>query len=72
VIQTCKKVKYQISVVKPERKKLLSRPRHRWGDNIQIYLKETMSDDPFVDVGTLVYDAMDHETTYICGGYATE
>jgi hypothetical protein len=31
-----------------------------------------MSDDPFVDVGTVVYDAMDHETTYICGGYATE
>jgi hypothetical protein len=31
---------YKILVIKPEGKILLSKPRHRWEDNIRIDLKE--------------------------------
>jgi len=33
---------YKILAGKPERKKSLMRPRHRWEDNIKIYLRETL------------------------------
>jgi len=33
---------YKILAGKPERKKSLVRPRHRWEDNIKIYLRETL------------------------------
>jgi hypothetical protein len=32
---------YRILVGKPERMKLLERPRRRWVDNIKMYLRET-------------------------------
>jgi ribosome biogenesis protein Nip4 len=32
---------YRNMVGKPERKKLLQRPRHRWEDNIRMDLRET-------------------------------
>jgi hypothetical protein len=31
---------YQYLAVKPERKRLLGRPRHRWEDNIKMYINE--------------------------------
>jgi hypothetical protein len=31
---------FMVLVGKPERKKPLGRPRHRWEDNIKIYLQE--------------------------------
>jgi hypothetical protein len=31
---------YRLLVVKPERKRLLRRPRHRWVDNIKMDLRE--------------------------------
>jgi hypothetical protein len=31
---------YRFLVGKPERKRPLGRPRHRWGHNIKIYLQE--------------------------------
>jgi hypothetical protein len=36
---------YRILVGKPERKRLLERPRHRWVDNIKIDLREIEWDD---------------------------
>jgi hypothetical protein len=30
---------------KPERKRLFGRPRHRWEDNVKIYLREIGCDD---------------------------
>ena len=35
-----KRASYRILVGKPERKRPLGRPRHRWEDNIKIYLQE--------------------------------
>jgi hypothetical protein len=31
---------YRVLVQKPERKRPLGRPRHRWEDNIKMYLRE--------------------------------
>jgi hypothetical protein len=31
---------YRVLVVKPERKRSLGRPRHRWEDNIKVDLQE--------------------------------
>jgi hypothetical protein len=31
---------YRILVGKPERKRPLMRPRHRWNDNIKMYIQE--------------------------------
>jgi hypothetical protein len=31
---------YRVSVVNPEGKRLLGRPRHRWDDNIKMHLRE--------------------------------
>ena len=31
---------FRVLVVKPEGKRLLGRPRHRWGDNIKVDLQE--------------------------------
>jgi hypothetical protein len=36
---------YKILVERPDRKRLLERPRSAWDDNIKIYVKETFSDD---------------------------
>jgi hypothetical protein len=33
---------YRIFVGKPERKRPLGRPRHRWEDNIRMYLQEVI------------------------------
>jgi hypothetical protein len=35
---------YRILVVRPEGKKSLGRPRHRWEDNIKMYLTEIRID----------------------------
>ena len=35
---------YRVLVVKPEEKSSLGRPRHRWEDNIKMYLREVDCD----------------------------
>jgi hypothetical protein len=42
--QMVKMTAYRLLVGKPEGKRPLGRPRHRWVDNIKMYLKEIRCD----------------------------
>jgi hypothetical protein len=46
-------VAYRILVGKPEGKRSLGRPRHRWVDNIKMDLREREREDGMVGIGSV-------------------